>query len=236
MTISNLKKILIRYVAEIVVIFMGITISFIFDQWREEQRARKEELEFIESLRTDLQVKRSEIQSDNPYAMIWVNRLDSLQQERISGKFHREHLIWFYKTMLRGGKFFFNSTTPTYAAAEKSGIWQQLPDSIRRKIYHIYMEDFKWNSLAYEQLSIAMNEFRNSVMTASGILSLDLGPESAASDIKLFEQEISRPEYGSVIQNIIEGEQYLFRKGESSISDINELIEDLDLIIEELNN
>lgn len=228
MNTPNYKQLFLRYVAEIVVIFLGITISFVFDQWREGKLARKEELEFVRSLQTDLQVKRNEIVSDNPSALVWIAKLDSIQQERKTGNFRRDHLIWFYKTMERGGIFFFNSSTPTYTSSEQSGFWQQLPDSIRRKIYHIYMEDFEWNKRAYEQIAAAMNDFRNSVMTHSGILGLNLNEQSPAEDFTTFSIHLRKPEYGSIIQNIIQGERFLHRKGEASIADINLLIRDLE--------
>jgi len=225
-----LKKLLLRYVAEIVVIFLGITISFLFDQWREEQRHKEETQEFIQSLLTDLKAKQAEIISDNPSATAWVQRLDSIQRNRTSGTVPRSQLIWFFKIMLRGGTFFFNSTTPTFSGSEGLQTWQNLPDSLRRSIYHVYMEDFLWNHLAYQQLSETMNEFRNSVMTTSGILALNLDETSPDKDVELFAREIAKPEYGGIIQSIIQGERFLFKVGNSSIADLDRLIASLEQV------
>lgn len=233
MNSSDLKKILFRYAAEIVAIFIGITISFVFDRWREEQQEKKEQMEFVRSLLTDLQTKRNEIAHDNPQALIWIDRLDSIQRGRATGDIERKQLVWFFRIMLRGGTFFFNATTPTYTGTENSGYWKNLPDTIRRKIYHIYMEDFVFNKVAYEQLGNAMNQFRNSVMTTSGMLALNLNEKSSKEDIDTFRREIVKPEYGGIIQAIIVGEQFLFDKGELTKSDIDRLILDLERMTKE---
>ena len=138
--------------------------------------------------------------------------------------------------MLRGGTFFFNSSTPTFTGTIGTPVWQSLPDSTKRHIYHVYMEDMEWNHLAYEQLSETMNTFRNSEMTANGTLSLQLSEKSSRKDLDAFAREIARPPYGGVIQNIIQGEKFLLKKGQDSAADIDKLIAELNRMISTAEN
>jgi hypothetical protein len=42
---NSTSKIILRYLAEITIIFLGITISFLFDQWREEIKKKNDLIE-----------------------------------------------------------------------------------------------------------------------------------------------------------------------------------------------
>ena len=236
MNYPRIARLIGRYTAEIAIIFIGITISFLFDQWRSERAGLKAQEEFLESLITDLKAKKDELTYDNPQAKLWIQRLDSIQKFRSSGKVSEKQLIWFHSIMLRGGTFFFNSSTPTFTGAIGTPVWQSLADSTKRHIYHVYMEDLEWNHLAYRQLSETMNLFRNSEMTANGILSLNLSEESSQQDLDAFAREIARPPYGGVIQNIIAGEKFLLEKGQDSAADIEKLIEEISRAIQSEEN
>jgi hypothetical protein len=51
---SNFKNTLKRYLYEIVAIFMGISISFWFDEWRDNRKDREMEQEILQNLRENL--------------------------------------------------------------------------------------------------------------------------------------------------------------------------------------
>jgi hypothetical protein len=46
---KNIYHRLLVYIVEIVIIFIGITISFLFEQWREDNRQKQALIELAES-------------------------------------------------------------------------------------------------------------------------------------------------------------------------------------------
>ena len=68
-------------------------------------------------------------------------------------------------------------------------------------------------------------------MTTNGILSLRLSDKSSRKDLDAFAREIARPPYGGIIQNIIQGEILLLKKGRESAADIEMLIAELSRMI-----
>src|SRR5690242_4945613 len=73
---KKITRTLLRYLTEIVVIFVGITISFMFDGWRESRNDRKEQVEFLNSLLADLRFKRDEINYEAKTAQQFIDSAD----------------------------------------------------------------------------------------------------------------------------------------------------------------
>ena len=65
------KVILEKYVSEILVIFIGISISFFFDEWRESRRDD-------ETMRKHLTFLRSNLVKDTLQLTVWINHGDKL--------------------------------------------------------------------------------------------------------------------------------------------------------------
>lgn len=169
---KNLMKPLGRYVIEILIIFIGITISFEFDEWREARNNGRKEKEFIESFLTDLRGKKEELQSDSDGAKLVLQKVDSAFICFYDGKQLPDKLILFLAKLYIGNLWFFSKATPTYASSSATGQWQQLPDSLRRKIFDVYETDFVTLEVFYKNSTENRYHFMQNYIAKKGIFSL----------------------------------------------------------------
>lgn len=166
-------KLLGRHLTEIVVIFIGITISFMFDGWRENVSRAQTQEEFVQSLISDLKFKAEEMESESKSASSFCLNAERLFQsiqnnEKISNA-RIENLLSSYNS----DNNFFQSSTPTFNSSAASEQFQQLPDSLRRKIFEMYSA-FEYIKLTFELVASARYDFKK-VMTSKNIsFSLDV--------------------------------------------------------------
>jgi len=119
MKLINLKEtksvfsILLRYGAEVVIIFIGITISFLFEQWQEETRERKELIELSESLIRDAESLKVKLADDLEGSAEWIRDLDSIHVERTSKQVSEAHLTWLYQLISGHDLFLFDPQSPS---------------------------------------------------------------------------------------------------------------------------
>ena len=111
---KNIYHRLLVYFIEIVIIFIGITISFLFEQWREENRQKQELIELAESLIRDAELEKAHLQSDLKGTNTWLQNLDSLRIQRDVENIGESELLWFYQLLI--GKEFglFDRNSPAY--------------------------------------------------------------------------------------------------------------------------
>lgn len=68
------RKLMLRYGTELVVIFLGITLGFLFDEWRQERQERREEAQLLRVVKAELELKEAELATDSVF-MVANNRL-----------------------------------------------------------------------------------------------------------------------------------------------------------------
>lgn len=233
--IHKLKSIyqrLLRYTAEVIIIFLGITISFFFEQWREEQRQKQQLIELAESLLRDAEVGKAHLESDLGGTEIWIKNLDSLRIQRADGKFARKQLQFFYNLLVGTTFGLFDSKSPAYLAAINNGMLSKLPDSIQLKMYNIYeakLPDFQF--LYNLQLETAKS-FRNETMIPSEVYFYHTN--SADVDWAKFAKEIQRPAYGNVINQMIAAEKVVRGRNVRLTEEFAEVIKLLQRYISQL--
>lgn len=211
----------LRYAAEILVIFIGITISFMFDEWNQGRQKVQREIAYVESLLTDIAIKKEELKNDSPHALRWIDRLDSINKNRFSDQLPEKQVAWFYGILSGGDIFFFLSSTPSYNTSFSTGLWQDLPDSVRREVYNLFMDDFEYDRMIYTELKATMSNFRNSYMMSFGLLESGTRNGLAGSALKAFREEIRKQPYENVINEIIIQEKDLYQRNMNSINKID---------------
>jgi len=73
-----------RYLFEVIVIFLGITLSFLFDEWRESKRELKKEKEYYEVLLRDIEIDSIHLTELQKWANFGNERIDSILQKATS--------------------------------------------------------------------------------------------------------------------------------------------------------
>lgn len=153
------------YVAEILVVFVGITLSFFFDEWRKDRRDEKRKTELIESLYKDVSVKITEMRTDSQDVEFLLEGLGHVIKSSETGVITaKERDLIFLISNLPPAYFDWN--TPTYDYAASTEDWFLLPDSLQRVLHHFYYNSLNFCRETYATKQIATTDLVNR-MTAT---------------------------------------------------------------------
>jgi hypothetical protein len=150
-----------RYLAEVAIIFIGITISFMFDEWRESERTKEEQTRFVTSLAEDLTKKRDEIKHDAQYFKWFFDTTDSVlgslnrKEEPTQSSIVSLHDWYFYS------RWYFQMKTQAYSNFYSTGQRQSLNDSLRKSIFKVFETDFQALDVDYTDISRSTDEELN---------------------------------------------------------------------------
>lgn len=225
--INNIFSLLARYIAEVVIIFLGITISFIVEEWREENKQKQELIELTKSLIIDAEAIKMKLVDESTGSELWLRNLDSIRIQRESTKISEDKLQWFYRMITNQTFAIFDPNSPAYLSATNSGLIDKLPDSVQSKIYNVYQVRLRNFQFLYDLQIESITHFRNYTMIPTGKYLYLRQTPSVEIDIERFAEEIRHPAYGNFINQIIATEKIVFRLNSSSTKSITELIETL---------
>ncbi len=224
---QNFKSIyhrLLVYFVEITIIFIGITISFLFEQWREENRQRQDLIGLAESLIRDAKIGKAHLESDLNGTNTWLLNLDSLRIQRDLEKISDSKLFWFYN-LLTGKEFgLFDSKSPAYLSAISSGLLTKLPDTIQIKIYSVYESQLPDLQHLYEQQNETAKYFRNEILIHSNTYLYHKNASTVSIDLKMFAHEVQQPIYGNLINQFFTAEKVIRSKNIKITEDFDSII------------
>lgn len=213
---SKPLRLILRYAAEVLIIFLGITISFLFDRWREDRQKREDLIELSQSLMMDIGGLKTKLIEERGGSETWIRQLDSLRSQRITNSTTERQLFWFYRLITGQIAFLFESHSPTYLSAANSSLYAELPDSLKNDLYTLYQVRLPFFQLLYNQQGENVTHFRNNVVVTSGA---DLYHQDATQlrpDLKKLAQELQRPAYGNFINQVIILEREVYALNESN--------------------
>lgn len=214
---------ILRYLAEIIIIFLGITISFLFDQWREEIKKKNDLIELSKSLLTDIDALKTKFKDDIDGSSAWISQLDSLRNQRTSKKFSDKQLLWFYKMSTGQFIFLFDPNSPTYISAVSNGTISELPENIKTQLYSVYRVKLPIFELLYNQQQENILNFRNTTMVNSNSYLYTAEISKINPDLKQLAEEILRPVYGNFINQVIITEKEVLKFNEKIFESLTEL-------------
>jgi len=138
-------------IGEILLVVIGILIALQINTWDEKRKEVHKEIELIQLLITDLNIKKKENINDLSYGEIWFE-----QGKRILN-YWEEHkdidTTDFKKVLSRmgGDSWFFSELSPTYIRISNSPLWEKLPDTLSEKVNEIYYSQFTMIKKAFEK-------------------------------------------------------------------------------------
>jgi hypothetical protein len=145
----------------VAIIFIGITISFMFDEWRESERTNQEQRRFVVSLAEDLTKKREEIKHDAEFFKWFFDTTDSVlgslnrKEEPTQSSIVAMHDWYFYS------RWYFQMETQAYTNSYSTGQRQSLSDSLRKSIFKVFETDFQALDVDYIEISHSTGEELN---------------------------------------------------------------------------
>jgi hypothetical protein len=202
------KEGVIKFFVEIVIIFFGITLSFLFEEFREGRKERQLKKEVIISLIDDIKLKKLELEGDRINIQETIDPIDSCL---LLSKMNQPLSVALVENLVSSISYDFGSfttTTPTYVSLATSALWQQLPDTIKRQVFNLYNGDFTY----VENTILKTNDFtvylKNHFFTIHHFSFFSLPGSSTqleSIDEKITEQitsSLKDPEFRSAILNI----------------------------------
>src|SRR5271170_5465250 len=138
------KEGLIKFFVEILIIFFGITLSFLFEEFREHRKETQIKKDVITSLITDIELKKTELEYDQNIVQESIDPIDSCF---LLIKMNLPLSVSLIKNLVTSISYdygSFSTTTPTYISLATSALWQELPDTIKRQVFDLYNGDFTY--------------------------------------------------------------------------------------------
>lgn len=125
------KKPLARYGFELVVIVLGISLSFAVENWRQDREDAKTQRKVLIALADDLENLASEMQDDSAFFASTVSYL--LKMEK--GVTLTQQEIEVGMTLVWQNQYsMLNAELPSYQSAVSSKAWIEMPDTLRFKL------------------------------------------------------------------------------------------------------
>jgi uncharacterized protein YjiS (DUF1127 family) len=227
---------MLRYAAEVLIIFLGITISFLFDQWREDRQQKRDLTELSESLLMDIGSLQAKLKEDLAGSENWIAQLDSLRIQRTSKTFSDRQLAWFSKVITGQIFFLFQPHSPTYLSAANSSLYSELPDTIKNELYTLYQVRLPLFQLLYNLQQENITAFRNSTVVPAPVYLYQPDGSGPRPDLQMLAQEISRPVYGNFINQVILMEKEVYQLNEDASASLTKLESSLRHYIRELKD
>lgn len=231
---SSVLQIILRYVAEFIIIFLGITFSFLFDQWREERQQKDGLIALSESLLNDVEYLKEKLKNDLQGSTEWIAELDSLRINRTLNRISEPQLLWFYKLTSGQETFLFDPHSPTYLSAIGSGLASELPETIMTQLYQVYQVKLPFFQLVYDQQKESIAHFRNNTIIPANAYLYSNEASHISLDLQKFTHEMQRPVYGNFINQVIVLEKTVYKVNENAFEALTALEDNLCKYIMEL--
>jgi hypothetical protein len=135
----NIKVTLLKYLSEIVIIFLGISMSFWFDEWRNNRKDRETEQIILRGVRENLVRDTLNLRYMMPYGERIINcsnKLLALKDEKEIKDSLNTYLDMALTSM------YFNATQTTYEEMKQTGRTSLIQDDTLRKAIISYYSGY----------------------------------------------------------------------------------------------
>lgn len=147
---NNVRNYLLYGSIEVLLVVSGILIALQINNWDESRKQSVKNIELIDLLITDLDIKKNENQSDIEIAnAIEKGILETLSYWNVNNDIDtsriKRRINW-----IGADTYFFDSVSPSYTRISNSPLWESLPDSLTRELNDIYYNRFTRIQLIFE--------------------------------------------------------------------------------------
>ncbi len=147
---NNFKKYLLYGSIEVLLVVSGILIALQINNWDENRKQSIKNIELIDLLITDLDIKKNENQSDieigNFIEKGIISTLDYWYTNNdIDTTEIKRRVRW-----IGADTYYFNNSSPSYTRISNSPLWESIPDSLTRELNDIYYNRFTSINLIFE--------------------------------------------------------------------------------------
>lgn len=147
-----MKKYLLKYTFEFLVIVMGISVSFWLNNWSESVKENNIEKDLVNLLIIDVENKKNESKNDIGIFNSAIETFEKvLNTWETTKKIDTTHL----KSTLRYLRLdtpYFNEISPIYNSLSNTKLWKNLPDELVNEINNLYRMRYQEIKIRFEKI------------------------------------------------------------------------------------
>ncbi len=147
-----MKKYLLKYTFEFLVIVLGISVSFWLNNWSESVKENNIEKDLVNLLIIDVENKRNESKNDIGIFNSAIETFEKvLNTWETTKKIDTTHL----KSTLRYLRLdtpYFNEISPIYNSLSNTKLWKNLPDELVNEINNLYRMRYQEIKIRFEKI------------------------------------------------------------------------------------
>ena len=133
---NNTRKYFFYAIGEVLLVIIGILLALQINNWNESNKEKALEYKLIDALITDLNLKKSEAETDLSYGPEQIEALDKIIRAwELNGTLDTTLDIPYALRLLGMDKVFFNINSPAYLGLSSSNLWKVLPDRAYRQFF-----------------------------------------------------------------------------------------------------
>jgi len=167
------KQKMFTFLFEVLVIFTGITLSFVFDNWKQNRDSEEKQIFYLQSIHEDLSDDIKELADDIKLYQNCIKALRFYTRYDAKNNPHPDRLMRYYAYIYQSGDVFFN--TAGFDALKSTDNMKVLKDrELLKKIIKIYQNDFPrishWNNQFAETKRVIVLPFftKREIFSAKG--------------------------------------------------------------------
>ena len=147
-----MKKYLLKYTFEFLVIVLGISVSFWLNNWSESVKENNIEKDLVNLLIIDVENKKNESKNDIGIFNSAIETFEKvLNTWETTKKIDTTHL----KSTLRYLRLdtpYFNEISPIYNSLSNKKLWKNLPDELVNEINNLYRMRYQEIKIRFEKI------------------------------------------------------------------------------------
>ena len=180
---NKFSKYFIYAIGEIVLVVIGILIALQINNWNEGNKQRAKEVDLVNALILDLDLKLNENISDLEIGEQIIERCNKVKFDVQAGMLVDTSNVKDILDGLASDEWFYVTNTPTYNSIVNSGLWQRLPDSLARTVQSIYDGRAAALSLGFQKHNEYATNCKLNYLAPKGLLNLDQNALSLSKKI-----------------------------------------------------
>ena len=147
-----MKKYIIKYTFEFLVIVMGISVSFWLNNWSESVKENNIEKDLVNLLIVDIENKNNESKNDigifNRAIETFEKVLNTWETTKKIDTTHLKSTLGY----LRHDTPYFNEISPIYNSLSNTKLWKNLPDELVNEINDLYRRRYQEMKIRFEKI------------------------------------------------------------------------------------
>lgn len=228
---SKFSKYLLYAIGETILVMVGILLALQVNNWNEENKQRAKEVELINAVILDLDLKLKENTSDLEIGNRIIERCTKINRQIEAGLLIDTADVKDILEGLGSDEWYFVTDSPTYQSIVTSGLWQRLPDTLARMLQSIYVGNAEALNLGFQKHNEYATQCKIDYLAPNALL--DLNQEPA-----LLSQKINKvaDEFQIQLSLYVNGVRRMIRLNSHSINSINKTVAKLNRYRDQLSN